>query len=125
MSAEIEQDINEVALWQRKLARQLFLLSLKHSFPQQGFFPGMKPRTCLEAFLPADPQVTSGQEASHGVTGQVMDPALLLQLSHDGIDERIPCASLRRKKGKSFLWAIQNPWASRERVMLLISDSHV
>lgn len=41
----------------------------------------------LLALLPADPQVSSGQEAGHGVPGQVVDPALLPQLGHDGIDE--------------------------------------
>ncbi len=40
----------------------------------------------LHALLPADPQVSSGQETGHGVSGQVVDPALLPQLGHDGVD---------------------------------------
>lgn len=41
--------------------------------------------THLHPFLPADPQVPPGEEAGHRVPGQVMDPALLPQLSHDGV----------------------------------------
>lgn len=40
----------------------------------------------LHSLLPADPQVSPGQEAGHGVPGQVMDPPLLPQLRHDGVD---------------------------------------
>lgn len=39
----------------------------------------------LHSFLPADPQVPSGEEAGHGVSGEMMDPALLSQLTHDGV----------------------------------------
>lgn len=42
--------------------------------------------THLHALLPADPQVSSGQETGHGVSSQVVDPALLPQLGHDGVD---------------------------------------
>lgn len=42
----------------------------------------------LHALLPADPQVSSGQETGHSVSGQVVDPALLPQLCHDGVDPR-------------------------------------
>jgi len=42
--------------------------------------------TYLHALLPADPQVSSGQETGHGVSGQVVDPAFLPQLSHDGVN---------------------------------------
>lgn len=40
----------------------------------------------LHALLPADPQVSSGQETGDGVPGQVVDPAFLPQLGHDGVD---------------------------------------
>lgn len=40
----------------------------------------------LHALLPADPQITSGQETGHGMSGQVVDPALLPQLCHDSIN---------------------------------------
>lgn len=40
----------------------------------------------LHALLPADPQVSSGKETGHGVSSQVVDPALLPQLGHDGVD---------------------------------------
>lgn len=43
------------------------------------------PFTHLHPFLPADPQVAPGEETRHSVPGQVMDPALLPQLSHDGV----------------------------------------
>ena len=49
----------------------------------------------LHALLPADPQVSSGQEAGHGVPGQVVDPALLPQLRHDGVDPGEARAALR------------------------------
>lgn len=38
-------------------------------------------------FLPADPQVPAGEKTSDGVPGEVVNPALLPQLSHDGVDE--------------------------------------
>ena len=37
------------------------------------------------ALLPGDPEVAPGEEAGGGVSGQVVDPALLSQLSHDGV----------------------------------------
>ncbi len=40
----------------------------------------------LHALLPADPQVSAGEETSDCVSGQMVDPALLSQLGHDGID---------------------------------------
>lgn len=40
----------------------------------------------LHALLPANPQVSSRQETGHGVSSQVVDPSLLPQLGHDGID---------------------------------------
>ena len=46
----------------------------------------MLPFLYLHPLLPADPQVSPGQEAGHGVPGQVMDPPLLPQLRHDGVD---------------------------------------
>lgn len=45
----------------------------------------MLPVLYLHPLLPANPQVSPGQEAGHGVPGQVMDPALLPQLRHDGV----------------------------------------
>lgn len=39
----------------------------------------------LGAFLPADPQVASGEEADHSSPGAGADPALFLQLDHDGV----------------------------------------
>ena len=47
----------------------------------------------LHAALPADPQVSPGEEAGHGVPGQVMDPALLPELGHDGVDPGEACPS--------------------------------
>lgn len=51
--------------------------------------------THLLPFFPADPQVSSGKETSHSMSGQVVDPTLLPQLSHDGIDERETSPSLK------------------------------
>lgn len=48
----------------------------------------------LHSFLPADPKVTPGEKTGHRVSGQVMDPALLPQLSHDGVDPGKACLSL-------------------------------
>ena len=42
----------------------------------------------LHALLPRDPEVAAGQEASDGVPAQVVDPALLMKLPHDGVDPR-------------------------------------
>lgn len=50
----------------------------------------------FHALLPADPQVSAGQETGHGVTRQVMDPALLTQLGHDGVDPGETRLGLRR-----------------------------
>lgn len=44
--------------------------------------------------LPADPQVAPGEKASDGVSGEVVNPALLPQLSHDGVDEWESCSRL-------------------------------
>lgn len=49
----------------------------------------------LLTFLPADPQVSPGEEACDSMPGQVMDPSLLPQLRHDGVDEGKPSPSLR------------------------------
>lgn len=48
----------------------------------------------LHSALPADPQVSSSEETGHGVSGQVVDPALLSELGHDGIDPREPRPTL-------------------------------
>merc|ERR1712156_18602 len=47
----------------------------------------------LHALLPGLPEVSPSQEASYTVPGQVMDPALGLQLGHDGVNPRetSPC----------------------------------
>lgn len=44
--------------------------------------------------LPADPEVPAGEEAGHGVPRQVVDPALLPQLGHDGVNPREACLGL-------------------------------
>ena len=41
------------------------------------------------AFLPGHPEVAPGEEAGGGVPRQVVDPALLPQLSHDGVNPGI------------------------------------
>lgn len=38
--------------------------------------------------FPRDPEVAARQETGHGVARQVVDPALLAQLRHDGVDPR-------------------------------------
>ena len=58
---------------------------------QPGNFNFLRPH--LHPFLPADPQVAPGEEAGHRMPGQVMDPALLPQLSHDGIYPGETCFS--------------------------------
>lgn len=47
----------------------------------QVFFKDGRPR------LPGLPQVAARQETGHHVTGQMMDPARLFQLRHDGVDK--------------------------------------
>lgn len=49
--------------------------------------------THLHATLPADPQVSPGQKAGHSVPSQAVDPSLLPQLGHDGVNPRESCAS--------------------------------
>lgn len=44
--------------------------------------------------LPADPEVPAGEEAGHSMPGQVVDPALLPQLGHDGVNPREACLAL-------------------------------
>lgn len=44
--------------------------------------------------LPADPEVPAGEEAGHGMPGQMVDPALLPQLGHDGVNPREACLAL-------------------------------
>lgn len=46
-------------------------------------------RWLTEHLLPVLVEVSPGEEAGHGVSGEVMDPALHPQLRHDGIDERV------------------------------------
>lgn len=50
----------------------------------------------LLSLLPADPQVAPGEEAGHSVPAQMVNPALLAQLGHDGIDEGESCAGLQK-----------------------------
>lgn len=47
---------------------------------------GVQASSHLHAFLPADPEVAPGQEADHRSPAEGADPALLLQLHHDGVD---------------------------------------
>ena len=51
--------------------------------------------TDLHALLPADPEVTTGEEAGHSMSPQVVDPALLSQLGHDCIYEGVTCLTLQ------------------------------
>ena len=51
----------------------------------------------LLSLFPADPEVSAREEAGDGVARQVVDPALPPQLSHDGINERVPGAALLQK----------------------------
>lgn len=48
----------------------------------------------LHAFLPADPEVSPGEEAGHSVPRQMMDPPLLPQLDHNSVYPRKACPSL-------------------------------
>lgn len=48
----------------------------------------------LHAFLPADPEVSPGEEAGHSMPCQRMDPALLPQLDHNSVYPRKACPSL-------------------------------
>lgn len=48
----------------------------------------------LHALLPADPQVSTCEEAGHGVACQVVDPPFLPQLSHDGVNPWEACPAL-------------------------------
>lgn len=50
------------------------------------------------AFFPVDPQVPPGEKTSDSVSCQVVDPALLPQLSHDGVNEGETSPSLRGNK---------------------------
>lgn len=68
-----------------------------HPTPQPGGAAlGWAPRggTHPDPALPADPEVPAGEEAGYGVPGQVVDPALLPQLGHDGINPREACLAL-------------------------------
>lgn len=72
MSGEFLKKSTEMMSWLS------FLFCASIQFPPHLF-------THLHPFLPADPQVTPGEETRHCMPGQVMDPALLPQLSHDGV----------------------------------------
>lgn len=61
----------------------------------------------LHAALPADPQVSSGEETGHGMPGQVVDPTLLSQLGHDGVNPGKTSPTLS-PLGQSF-WVLV-PW---------------
>ena len=63
--------------------------------------------TYLHATLPAQPQVSAGQEAGDGMPGQVVDPALLPQLGHDGVDPgeaRLGLRPLGQRLGVAVPW---------------------
>ena len=49
------------------------------------------PSWYLHALLPAAPQVSASEEAGYGVSGQVVYPALLPQLGHDGVNPGEAC----------------------------------
>lgn len=57
--------------------------------------PALSVHSHLHSFLPTDPQVPPGEEASYCMPGQVMDPPLLPQLSHDGVYPGKSCLCLR------------------------------
>lgn len=61
----------------------------------------------LHSFLPWDPKVASGQEASNRMSGQMMYPTLLAQLSHNRVDPRKSRLTLMRKR--NFTSAIKFP----------------
>ena len=48
----------------------------------------------FHAFLPGNPQIASSEKTGDGVPGQMVDPSLFAQLSHDGVDPREACLSL-------------------------------
>ena len=48
----------------------------------------------LHAVLPREPKVTTGQEASHSMAGQRVNPTFEFQLHHDGVNPRETCLAL-------------------------------
>ncbi len=55
--------------------------------PQQIFYLNLVLQY-LHALFPADPQVSTREEASNSMPGQMVDPPLLPQLGHYGINPR-------------------------------------
>lgn len=53
-----------------------------------------KCQTHPDSWLPADPEVSPGQETGHSMPGQMVDPPFLSQLGHDCIDPRETCLAL-------------------------------
>ena len=48
--------------------------------------------------LPGDPEIPPCKEAGDSMTGKMVDPTLLIQLSHDGVNPRESGLPLRQKK---------------------------
>lgn len=77
---------------QNQIARSTVTVSYKVNLPvhhlgDNRFQIEWKNRqSYFHAALPADPQVSPGEKAGHSVPRQVVDPALLSQLGHNGVD---------------------------------------
>lgn len=52
----------------------------------------------LQTNFPAQPKVTTGQKTRHSMTCNMVDPSLISQLFHYGINPRIPSLSLTVKE---------------------------
>ena len=50
--------------------------------------------TYLETFLPAKPQVSSSEETCSCMATHLMDPSLLIELSHAGVNPWVASLSL-------------------------------
>ena len=48
----------------------------------------------IPALGPAHPEIASGEEASHRMASEMVQPARLTELAHGSIDERIASATL-------------------------------
>lgn len=48
----------------------------------------------LRTFFPADPEIAAGEEAGNGVSGEMMQPSGVLELSHAGVDVRVAGVAL-------------------------------
>lgn len=81
---------------------RLELENFKKSLYYPYIFYAIKKTLFSETFLhllslfPADPQVAPGEETGNGVSGQMVNPSFLSQLSHDGINEGEAGPSLKK-----------------------------